>query len=364
MSTELPEKKENALNKKRKNNSHRAVNTVSAARELYFDAIAQEALSRAGDKPQLKGVVHELLFRDKQNLSPKNLLEGNVTKLTKSPHAHSVDLVTMNKNGRPIARYQLKDRTSPDGIYKTLRTVRSGKYRTTKLMGTKETVTKYKSLKTPGDKEMTSTGISSKRTGRIADNAGVSSRDAKTVLKNFKDIGSCAGTSAIIGAAAGAGTAICGNYKRYKNGEIDGLEYAGKVACGTVKTAATTGGTTAAALALKEGGKALGKSLGFEGFKRVAGSNVGTAVAFGVVEIGLDTVSLAQGKISSSEFAQKATATTGGAAGGLGGAMAGAAIGTAVCPGIGTAIGAGLGAITCGIGGRALLGSIGRWIWG
>lgn len=158
------------MSKRNRNNGDRLVNTLSASRELYFDAIGQEALERAGNCPQLKGIIHEMLFRDKLNLSPKNLLAGNVTKLTKNPTAHSVDLVTLNKNGKPIAKYQLKDCTSTAGTGKTLGQVRSGKYKNTKLMGTEETTKNYNAAKLPGDKEMTSTGISSNRTGRIPQN--------------------------------------------------------------------------------------------------------------------------------------------------------------------------------------------------
>jgi hypothetical protein len=349
---------------KKREENHRTVNSLSAARELYFDAIGKEALDRAGKCPQLKGVVHELLFRDKLNLTLKNLLDGNVTKLTKSPTAHGVDLVTLNKHGKPIAKYQLKDCTSPSGASQTLKQIRNGKYRNTKLMGTEETTKTYKSTKLPGDKEMSSTRISSKRTGRIADNAGVKSPDSSTVLNNFKDIGSCAGTSALIGGGIAAGCAIYSGFSRFQDGEITGMEYAGEVVCGTAKTAAITGGTTAAALAIKEGGKALGKTLGSESLRRIAGSNAATAAAFGVVEVGMDAVNLVRGEITGSEFARKATATTGGAAGGLGGATGGAALGTLIFPGVGTAIGGFIGALAGGLGGRAIFDSIGELFFG
>lgn len=344
--------------------AHRPVNSFSAARELYFDTIAQEALDRAGECPQLKGVVHELLFRDKLNLSPKNLLEGNVTKLTKNPTAHGVDLVTLNKQGRPVAKYQLKDCTSSSGTNKTLGQVRNGKYRNAKLMGTEETTKNYNAAKLPGDKEMSSTGISSNRTDRIADNAGIKSRDANTVMNNFKDIGACAGTSALIGGGIAAGCSIYSGFSRFRDGEISGLEYAEEVVCETVKTAAITGGTTATALTIKEGGKALGKTLGNESLRRIAGSNVATAVAFGVVEVGMDAVNFARGEITGNELARKATATIGGAAGGFGGAVGGAALGTMIFPGVGTAIGGFVGALGGGLGGRAVFDSIGEWIFG
>ncbi|MBQ7608606.1 MAG: hypothetical protein IJU76_11650 [Desulfovibrionaceae bacterium] len=70
--------------------SQKALNTVFAGCELYNDAIGQEALARAGNTPQIKGIVHELLFRDQQNLGADGLIRGNVTQLSKNPTAHGI----------------------------------------------------------------------------------------------------------------------------------------------------------------------------------------------------------------------------------------------------------------------------------
>lgn len=337
-------------------------NTVSAASEHYLGVIGSEAVARAGNNPNLKGVVHELLFRDKLNLNPSNMLQGKVARLTKNPHAHGVDVVQM-QGGKVVGKYQLKDCSSTSGVNKTLEQTRSGKYGNTQLKGTNETTEAYNRAKGVQDKKMSSTGISSDKTGRVADNASPKQRGAN-IKANFRDIGRCAGTSVAVGAGVGAAVSACSNGKKYLDGEISGAECVGKVLCDSAKSGAAAGATTLAALSMKEGGKALGKALGKESLRKVAGSNAGTAIAFGVVEVGMDAVKLARGEIGGDEFGRKTVETAGGAAGGYGGMLGGAALGTLLCPGVGTAIGGFIGAIFGGFGGRAVGECVGKGVFG
>ena len=339
------------------------LNALHEGREIYYDAVGQEALRRSGKSPQLKGIVHEVLFRDQQNCAANGLLSGNVTQLTKRPTARGVDLVTVDKNGHVAGRYQLKDCTSVSGIGKTLSQVRRGKYHSAKMLGTEETTRAFDAARKVGDKTMRSTGISSNRTGRIADNVGAQSRDAGTTWNNFKDIQSCAASNAAFSAAASCLSSAVSNYDRYKKGELSAGEYAAEVASDSATSAVRSAATTAAALTLKEGGKALGRSVGSESLKRLAGSNAATAAAFAVAEIGMDAVDLARGKISGGEFAKNAMGSAGSAAGGLGGAAGGAALGTMICPVVGTAIGGAIGGVVGGIGGRSILKSIGSLVF-
>lgn len=340
----------------------RVANTVSAASEHYLGVIGSEAVARAGNSPNLKGVVHELLFRDKLNLNPSNILQGKVARLTKNPHAHGVDVV-QTQGGKVVGKYQLKDCPSAGGVNKTLEQTRSGKYGNTQLKGTNETTEAYNRAKGGQGKEMSSTGISSDRTGRVADNASPKQRGAN-LKANFRDIGRCAGASAAVGSGVAAAFSACSNGKKYLDGEIGGAECARKVLCDTAKGGAAAGATTLAALSVKEGGKALGKALGKESLRKVAGSNAGTAIAFGVAEVGMDAVRLARGQISGEEFGRKTAETAGGAAGGYGGMVGGAALGTLLCPGIGTAIGGFLGALLGGFGGRGLGECVGEGFFG
>lgn len=349
--------------KKNRPDTSNTVNCISQAFELYNDAIGQEALERVGNNPQLKGVIHEMLFRDKLNLNIRNRLHGNTAVLTRNPRAHDVDVIVMGKNGRAVNRYQVKDCTSPSGIGDTLGKTRNGRYRSTKLVGTNETTTKYNQRAGVGDKPMQSTGISSNRTGRIADNTGINTVDKNQLLHNMQDIGSCAATSAAIGAGISFLSSVVDGHARYARGEIDGAEYMESVITETGKGAVNAGATTAAALCLKEGGKQLGKNLGNQALKRFAGSNAATAIAFGAVEVGCDLYKLGTGEIDGCEFGKKTMATTGGAAGGYGGAVAGAALGTMILPGIGTGIGAFLGGLMGGLGGNSIGSGIGSLIF-
>ena len=74
----------------------------------------------------------------------------------------------------------------------------------------------------------------------------------------------------------------------------------------------------------------------------MAASNAGTAVAFAVVEQGIDTVALVRGTIDGSEYGARTTGTLGTTEGADGGARAGAALGSVV-PVVGNAVGAVIG---------------------
>ena len=334
---------------------HNTANILSQSFEHYFDAVGAKAMQRAGNNPQLKGIVHEQMFCDKLNMQPENLFFGKVARMTRNPQAHDVDVVQLDADGRCTGRFQLKDTTSESGVRDTLGRIRKGQYRSTKLVGTEETAAKYNKMRSAGDKSMQSSGISSTRTGRIADNTGVRSMDKQQFLHNMQDVGVCAVNSAEMGAVFSALNASCNNIQRYRNGEVDGIEAVGKVLAETGKGAASAGVTTAGALTLKEGGKALGSTLGSETLRKVAGSNVGTAVAFGAVEVLGDTVKLARGEISSGEYGKSVATTAGRAAGGYGGASMGATFGTAILPGVGTGIGSLGGAVVGGMAGQQIV---------
>ena len=123
-------------------------------------------------------------------------------------------------------------------------------------------------------------------------------------------------------------------------------------------------GPKVASMALKSGGKKLGKAMGCAPLRRFAGSNVGAVVIDGVVEVGCGAVQLARGRISGSQFGSRVCGTAGGCAGGYGGAAAGAAIGTAIFPGVGTAIGAMVGGMLGGSAGKSVGSGLGEIVFG
>ena len=126
---------------------------------------------------------------------------------------------------------------------------------------------------------------------------------------------------------------------------------AGELAVSVIKL----GAKKAAVKGIQETGKMIGKKVGSTALRKFAGSNAGTAVAMGIVDLGCNVVQLACGEISGKEFARNTASSVGGAAGTYGGTLGGAAIGSAICPVIGTAIGALIGGIGGGFGGSSLM---------
>ena len=165
-----------------------------ATKEGYEASVALRALDRAGNCPQLKGHVHELMFCDKYNANPMNIIQGNNANLTKSATAQMKDVV-MTNNGRVVGHAQLKDTISSSGLRKTAEQIKSGHYNKTSIFGTEETAAKLAG-KVP--QKVNSSGISSETTSRVANKA-------LGRMPTMSAIGSAARSGGMVGAAVGAG---------------------------------------------------------------------------------------------------------------------------------------------------------------
>ena len=166
---------------------------IAATREIAESKVGLEALARAGRNPQLKGVVHEVAVKNLYNAAPQRILDGTKAVLSKSPTAVRDDLLIM-KGSNVVGRMQLKD--TAGSIQKTIAQVKDGHYAGTVLKGTKETVSAYNtavqkaaSSGTNITQKMTSTGISSSDTARIATKtignaAGKSRHSPSAVLRH------------------------------------------------------------------------------------------------------------------------------------------------------------------------------------
>ena len=77
-----------------------AVQGMTAAREAYKYAAGREALERVGNLPtdKLKGVVHEVIFKDQFNL--KNAFSGEKAVLSRSRQAIRDDVLI--RDGKKI----------------------------------------------------------------------------------------------------------------------------------------------------------------------------------------------------------------------------------------------------------------------
>jgi len=229
--------------------------STAVGRSAYEAKVGVEAVVRSGGKnPQLKGVVHEILYRDSININPKNIASGTSSTLSKSVTAVRDDVITM-QGGKVLARAQLKDTVS--GISKTVNQVASGKYTGTKLLGTKETVDAYNNAVanlaktgTNVTQKMSSTGISSADTSRIA---------AQTIggTINATSLAQVALSSGGAGAAISGGISAVTAGLRLAQGEIDEEEFIETVAKDTLGGGITAAAGSAAATAVATGAATL-----------------------------------------------------------------------------------------------------------
>lgn len=244
----------------------------STAKDGYEASVAARALNRAGYCPQLKGHVHEILFCDKFNANPGNIVNGKHMELTKSATAKMKDVIVKNSSGRVVGHAQLKDTVSSAGVKKTADQILKGHYNKTKIFGTKETAAKVgKKLAGKGAQEINSSGISSETTKRIANRA-------LGKVSTVSEIRGAAASGGAFGAACGAGIEVLSSIGDVLDGNKDLDEAAADVACAAVK-GGIIGAASSAASAVSAGavGTALTAAAGTAVGSAVAGTAVGAA---------------------------------------------------------------------------------------
>lgn len=125
----------------------------------------------------------------------------------------------------------------------------------------------------------------------------------------------------------------------WEDGNINGKEFTVRVVKKGAATAAKSGGKTLAALTLREGVNAIGKKFGKDIAKRL-GNHTFTAIAFGIVEQGSDTILWMNGQLNVNEY----KVNTAGNVGSVSGAAVGAVLGAAIpVPVLGSLLGSMLG---------------------
>ncbi len=157
---------------------------MAASRSAYEAKVGVEAVLRSGGKnPQLKGVVHEILYRDAltMNRAIWQTVRGTLSKSVTAVR----DDVLLKQGGAVVGRAQLKDAVHTAD--RVARQAAHGKYAGTRLMGTKETVVAYEKAVqgmakrgTAVTQKMTSTGISSTDTEHRGADAGRWTEDGLT----------------------------------------------------------------------------------------------------------------------------------------------------------------------------------------
>ena len=260
----------------------------AAAKESYEASVAVRALERAGKCPQLKGHIHEVMFCDKYNVNPVNILKGNHADLTKSTVAKMKDVVMTDRAGHVIGHAQLKDTISNSGAAKTAKQILSGHYNKTVVYGTEETAAKVgKKLAGKAVQKVNSSGISSETTSSIANKA-------LGKMPTMGALGNVAKSGGIAGAAFGAGIEAVSSISDVIDGKKDVGDAVIDVAGAGIK-----GGITGAASAAA-GSAAAG--VAGAAITAVAGTAAtGFAVAAAPVAIGV-VAATAVGSFVSSLF--------------------------------------------------------------
>ena len=274
-------------------NTNSRNNVAGSASNVYEASVGMRALNRAGQNPQMKGIVQEIMYCDKYNTNMGNILNGHHMDLTKSTTAHMKDVIAKNSAGKVVGHAQLKDTISNAGVRKTVQQIKSGHYSKTRVIGTEETAAKVnKVLEKCGVKQrVESSGISSKTTSRIAD---------KTLGKmpTISTMSSAAKAGGVTGAAVGAGMEAISSIGDWLEGDKSAGEAAADVAVAGVKggvtgavsgvigsaAAGATGSAIAAATATTVGSAVAGTAVGAAA---IAAALVVAAVAAPMVVFGL-----------------------------------------------------------------------------
>lgn len=274
-------------------NTNSRNNVAGSASNVYEASVGMRALNRAGQNPQMKGIVQEIMYCDKYNTNMGNILNGHHMDLTKSTTAHMKDVIAKNSAGKVVSHAQLKDTISNAGVRKTVQQIKSGHYSKTRVIGTEETAAKVnKVLEKYGVKQrVESSGISSKTTSRIAD---------KTLGKmpTISTLSSAAKAGGVTGAAVGAGMEAISSIGDWLEGDKSAGEAAADVAVAGVKggvtgavsgvigsaAAGATGSAIAAATATTVGSAVAGTAVGAAA---IAAAPVVAAVAAPLVVFGL-----------------------------------------------------------------------------
>ena len=259
------------MKRKRSRNIH-IHNTL---RQGYEAKVIGESLKRAGNNPQLKGIVHEVMIKDGINYNPVNMVKGVNAALTKSTNAKTVDIV-VKQGGKIVGRIQAKD--AANSISNVVKQVKSGQYNSATIVGTRETAAKLSArfAKDGISKTVKSSGISSKTTQAIAAKAGVNGLSGLS-----KACSTAAKGSAVTGAVVGAGVAVVKGIGELADGSKAGTEVAKDV----VKEAAGSGLSAAGAgAAATAGGAVVASAVAAAGVTGAAATalTVGAPVAIAV----------------------------------------------------------------------------------
>lgn len=178
---------------------------IQAGLESYDISVIQRMVGRAGAYTPTgsKGIAFEIKLMDQMNL--KNLFTELSTSLSESSTDTVSDLITKNASGEVVDWLQCKAATSDSGINNIVNQVSSGKYDTTRLVGTSECAEAFnaKGLSVT----MEDTGISTKSVERTAERFLDHGKNATQALNAL-------GKAAVIAAVIKGTMAVAESVKR------------------------------------------------------------------------------------------------------------------------------------------------------
>ncbi len=226
---------------------------TAVGREIFEVKCGIEAVKRAGNNPQLKGIVHETMYKNIYNVSPKRIVDGTKAFLSESTTAVRDDVI-IKQGSNIVKRLQLKD--TANSIRKTIKQVKNHHYSGTNLIGTKETteafgkeVVKQAKRGINVTQKMSSSGISSADTSRIATKT-IGNTAGKLTANS---LGKVASSSGVAGGVISGGIEVISSGVKLAKGEIDGGEFVGNVAKETVGGGLSAAGGSVAATAVAAG---------------------------------------------------------------------------------------------------------------
>ena len=248
---------------------------VHGMREVNETRVAVEAVSRMGNGPRIHGIVHEIIFRNRINHNPINLIRGQRAILSNTPMDRKVDVI-IRQGGRVIRKIQLKD--TRHSIRKTIEQINQGKYSGTEVIGTSETktafdaATKGKFVRQP----MGSSGISSSDTVRIGSRALRKIPQTQLLVK-------AAARAAIVGGIFSAGIEALSSYREVKHRAMTRREYVLRIAEEGIGGTVAGGGVTIFASLATAGTPVILSAIGVTAPLWVGyAAGVGVALASGI----------------------------------------------------------------------------------
>lgn len=191
---------------------------VMGVENAYETSVVGRIQGRAGAATitGAKGICFEVIYSDLRNIANilENPGEGLRTRLSLSSTDPEADLITTNKLGEIVRWYQCKDGESPAQVSTVIKQIKSGKYDSVRIVGTRElaTLCREKAVAEGISLPMIDSGVSTNTTAKIANKAlGIVPSRAQvfSVASKNSAVGVVVGSCLSIGESIYQGNTVC-----------------------------------------------------------------------------------------------------------------------------------------------------------